>query len=260
MRIYEIESYFETLYPSSFACEWDNGGLLVCPDRRKEVTKVLTCLDVTFAAIEKARAEGCELIVSHHPMIFSPIVSINEETVVGQKILMLLEAGISLISLHTRFDSAVGGLNEMFAKSIGILPSCSGGFLENEPNVGGIGDLPAKYSPLELARHVSHVLSSPVKMYSAELDIVKVGYCCGSGKDLVKPCFLKGADAFIGGDIPYHIALDAVELGMTVIDCGHYASEKNASLYFSKALNSLSSELAVIPFSEDLGGEIVTFC
>lgn len=259
MRIYEIEAYFDTLYPSERRCEWDNDGLLICPDRRKEVTKVLTCLDVTFSAIEKARAEGCELIVSHHPMLFSPIHRINEDSVVGQKILLLLEAGISLISLHTRFDAAVGGLNDAFAQSLGLLPERIGSLLEDEPYIGGIGILPAKYTPSELARHVSRVLSSPVKIYSAELDIEKVGYCCGSGKDLVKTCLSIGTDAFIGGDIPYHTALDAVELGMTVIDCGHFASEKSAPHIFRTALGAFSTDIEVIPFFEDLGGEIVSF-
>ncbi len=259
MRIYEIEAYFDALYPLERRCQWDNDGLLVCPDRRKEVKKVLTCLDVTFSAIEKARAEGCELIVSHHPMLFSPIDRINEDSVVGQKILLLLEAGISLISLHTRFDAAVGGLNDSFAQSLGLLTERVGALLEDEPFIGGIGVLPAKYTPAELARHVSRVLSCPVKMYSAELDIEKVGYCCGSGKDLVKPCLTFGADAFIGGDIPYHTAQDAVELGMTVIDCGHFASEKSAAHSFATALGALSTDLEVIPFFEDLGGEIVSF-
>lgn len=259
MRIYEIEAYFDALYPSERRCEWDNDGLLICPDRRKKVKKVLTCLDVTFSAIEKARAEGCELIVSHHPMLFSPINRINEDSIVGQKILLLMEAGISLISLHTRFDAAIGGLNDTFGQSLGLITEQNGKLLEEEPFIGGIGVLPAKYTPTELARHVSRVLSSPVKLYSAELDVEKVGYCCGSGKDLVKPCLVHGADAFIGGDIPYHAALDAVELGMTVIDCGHFASEKNAPTALRTALGALSPDLDIIPFFEDLGGEIVSF-
>ena len=259
MRICEIEAYFDSVYPTDRQCEWDNGGLLLCPDRRKEVKRVLTCLDVTFSAIEEAKAQGCELVVSHHPLIFSPLKKINEDSIIGQKILMLLESGISLISLHTRLDGAVGGLNESFAKKLGILPEFSDPLLEEEPYIGGIGVLPAKYTPMELAGHISRVLSTPVKLYSAELDIQRVGYCCGSGKDLVKPCFHRGADAFIGGDIPYHTALDAVELGMTVIDCGHHGSEKDAPVLLKNALQSLSNEFEIFAFSEDLGGKIVAF-
>ena len=95
MRIREIEAYFETLYPESRKCSWDNDGLLFCPDRDREVTKVLTCLDVTFSAIEEAKEKGCQLIVSHHPLIFSPINRITEDTITGQKLLLLMEEGIS---------------------------------------------------------------------------------------------------------------------------------------------------------------------
>ncbi len=257
MKIREIEAYFETLYPKTRGCHWDNDGLLLCSDRDKSVTKVLTCLDVTFPVIEKAISENCELIISHHPLIFSPIKNITEDTIVGQKILLLLENGISLLSLHTRFDGAIGGLNEHFAKDLGIFPDSGVVLLEEEPFIGGIGDLPDKLNPRDFALRISSVLESPVKLYSAELDIKRVSFCCGSGKDLVMPALLEGADAFVGGDIPYHTALDAVEKGMTVIDCGHHASEKKAVKIFRENLFAFSSELEVIPFFEDLGGEVV---
>lgn len=259
MKIREIEAYFETLYPACNRCDWDNDGMLLCSDRDGEVKNVLTCLDVTFPAIEAAKEQGCELIISHHPLIFSPVKSITEDTIVGQKILLLLEAGISLLSLHTRFDAAVGGLNDIFGKDLGIFQDHDVVLLPEEPRIGGIGDLPDKLSPAELAERVSEALESPVKLYSAEMDISRVGFCCGSGKDLVLPSLLAGADAFVGGDISYHIALDAVERGMTVIDCGHFASEKKAVSIFTDNIHALSNELNVYPHFEDLGGEIVKY-
>lgn len=257
MKIRDIEAYFETLYPENRKCHWDNDGLLYCPDRDREVTSVLTCLDVTFPAIEKAAREGCQLIVSHHPLIFSPIFNITEDSIVGQKLLLLMESGISLLSLHTRFDGAVGGLNASFASELGILPISEGGFLKDEPFIGGIGKIPAKTSPEEFAGFVSRVLGTTVKLYSAGLDIQLVGYCCGSGKDLVFPCLQEGADAFVGGDIPYHVAMSAVEEGMTVIDCGHDASERKAVRIFADNLYALSEELRVFPFLEEISGQFV---
>lgn len=259
MKIREIEAYFETLYPEENRCNWDNDGLLLCPERDAEVTSALVCLDVTFPAIEAAKERGCELIVSHHPLIFSPVKSITEDSIVGQKILLLLEAGISLLSLHTRFDAAVGGLNDTFGKDLGLLPDRDTVLLPDEPQIGGIGELTDRLSPLEFAERVSEVLNSPVKLYSAEMDISRVGFCCGSGKDLVLPSLLAGADAFVGGDISYHVALDAVERGMTVIDCGHFASEKKAVSIFADCLHALSNDLNVYPHFEELGGEIVKY-
>ncbi len=257
MKIREIEAYFDALYPKSRGCAWDNDGLLLCSDRERNVNRVLTCLDVTFPAIEKAIAENCELIISHHPMIFSPVKNITEDTIVGQKILLLLENGISLLSLHTRFDGAVGGLNEHFAKDLGIFSDPDVILLEEEPFIGGIGSLSDRLNPHEFASRVSYALESPVKLYSADLDIRRVAFCCGSGKDLVFPALNGGADAFVGGDIPYHTALDAVEKGMTIIDCGHHASEKKAVKIFRENLFAFSSDLDVIAYYEDLNGEIV---
>ncbi|MBR2634162.1 MAG: Nif3-like dinuclear metal center hexameric protein [Clostridia bacterium] len=257
MKIREIEAYFQSLYPKERACTWDNDGLLVCPDRDRTVTGIVTCLDVTFSVIEKAVSEHCELIVSHHPLIFSPLRRICEDSIVGQKVLMLLQEEISLISLHTRFDGAVGGLNDRFAERLGILPENGAPLLPEEPFIGGMGSLPAKQSPEELAAAVSRALRAPVRLYSAEMDVFRVGYCCGSGKDLVEPCLLRGADAFVGGDIPYHQAQEAVERGMTVIDCGHHASERDAARYFSEALSALNPEFRVFSVYEPLGGDII---
>ena len=259
MKVKEIEAYFESLYPSARKCSWDNDGLLLCPDRERDVTRVLVCLDVTFPAIEAARESGCEMIISHHPLIFSPIQSITEDTIVGQKILLLMEEKITLLSLHTRFDAAPNGLNETFGKDLGLRQDYEVVLLPDEPHIGGIGYLPDKFSPSEFAEKVSEILTAPVKLYSAEMDISRVGFCCGSGKDLVLPSLLAGADAFVGGDISYHVALDAVERGMTVVDCGHYASEKKAVMIFSDCLHNLSSELEIFTHFEDLGGEIVKY-
>lgn len=259
MKVKEIEAYFESLYPVERKCAWDNDGLLLCHDRDSEVTKILVCLDVTFPAIEAAREQGCEMIISHHPLIFSPVSSITEETIVGQKLLLLMEAKISLLSLHTRFDAAVGGLNETFGKDLGIIQDHDCILDPDEPFLGGVGLLTAKISPIDFAEHVSEVLSSPVKLYSAEMDISRVAFCCGSGKDLVRFAHRAEADAFVGGDISYHVALDAVERGLTVIDCGHFASEKKAVMIISDDLFALSSDVAVYTHFEDLGGEIVKY-
>ena len=201
MRIRDVEAYFDRLFPKERGCPWDNDGLMVCSDREKRVSKILTCLDVTFPAIEKAVAEGCDLIISHHPLIFSPITSVNEDSIIGQKILLLLHNNISLISLHTRFDGGENGLNERFAASLGI--TFEDVILsKEEPFIGGIGFLPDKMSASSFARLVSQSIQTSVRLYSAEMDIKRVGICCGSGKELVKPSLLEGADAFVGGDIP----------------------------------------------------------
>ncbi len=259
MKISEMEVYFQSRYPTSRSCAWDHDGLLVCPDRDVFISKVVTCLDVTFSVIEKAIQLGAQLIISHHPLIFSPIYQINEDTIVGQKILLLLSNGISLYSMHTRFDAAPQGLNVAFGRMMGVEADEGCSLLEDEPFIGALGDLPERTSPERLAQTVSRVLCAPVRLYSAELDVQRVCWCCGSGKDLIVPAIKQDADVFIGGDLPYHAVLDAVEQGMSVIDCTHHASERFCAELFAEELEHFDPTLEIYPVFEPLGGKIVDF-
>lgn len=257
MKISRIEAFLEEAFPRSLSCAWDNDGLLICPDREREVKRVVTCLDVTLSVIDKAVETGAELILSHHPLLFRPVSRIDEDELIGQKILLLIRHGISLISLHTRFDVAPHGLNAHFAKILGVLVEEKVSLLPEEPTIGDVGELAERMAPEEFARHAAAVLDAPVRLYSAGGTVERVAVCCGSGKDLVIPALESGVDAFIGGDIPYHTAQEAVERGMTVIDCGHHASEDAAPELFLRLLNREMPELEVTPVHEALGGEII---
>lgn len=257
MKIGEIEAYFDRLYPVLRRSPWDRDGLMICEDRDREASRVLTCLDVTFSVIEEAVTGGYDLIVSHHPLIFHPMEAVNEDTLVGQKVLLLVRAGISVMCLHTRFDAAPNGLNAHFAASIGITPEEGYVFCPEEPYIGGMGRLADKTSPEGLAGAVAAALGAPVRLYSAGSDIERVAYCCGSGKDLMGAAVRFGADAFISGDLSHHAVLDAVEQKMTVIDCGHHASEKAAAALLRRDLIALDSGLFVKAVEEARGGEIV---
>ncbi|MBP5289502.1 MAG: Nif3-like dinuclear metal center hexameric protein [Clostridia bacterium] len=257
MKISEIEAFLNERFPRSLACEWDNDGLLVCPDREREVRLVITCLDVTLSVIHKAIESGAELILSHHPLLFHPLNRISEDDLAGQKILLLIRHGISVLSLHTRFDGAPGGLNEHFAKSLGVCVEEHVALLPEEPHIGDLGVLSERMMPEDLARHAAAVLDAPVRLYSAGGSVERVAVSCGSGKDLVEPALEAGADAFISGDIPYHAAQSAVERGMTVIDCGHHASENAAPDVFRRILQREFPELGVLALHEPLGGEII---
>ena len=258
MKIREIEAWFDRVYPKERGAKWDNDGLLVCPDRDRNVRRVLTCLDLTFPAIEKAIQTEAELIISHHPLIFHPLNAVNENTIVGQKILLLLQHRLSLLSFHTRCDGAERGLNRELASLLGVRMEAGVILDPEEPYIGGIGRFYSRMTPEEAALFVSKTLDAPVRLFSAGTSIERVGICCGSGKDLIEPALSLGADAFLTGDVSYHAAQSAVEKGMTVIDFGHYASEKMVSDLFAEELARLSPEIEVLSFREEgLGGEIV---
>ncbi len=258
MKISEIEARFDALYPLERRAPWDNDGLLVCPDRDRAVTGVVTCLGVSFPVIEKAIEVGAQLSVSHHPLLFEPLKAVNEDTIAGQKVLLLLQHGISLLSFHTRCDGAENGLNREFAAALGVRLTPGVILDPTQPYYGGVGTLFSRMSPEELARHVSETLDTPVRLYSAGTGIETVGLCSGNGREFIAPALRLNLDAFITGDVTYHAAQSAVESGMTVIDCGHQASEVLAAALFAEELSRFAPEISVFPFREEsFDGEIV---
>ena len=115
----EIYSHLDSLFPRSLSCSWDNDGLMVCPDSSGKVKKVLLALDVTQKVANEAICGGYDVIISHHPLIFRPLRQLSEEFAGAAVPMKLFSAGISVISLHTRFDAGEGGINDTLA-SLGL--------------------------------------------------------------------------------------------------------------------------------------------
>lgn len=199
--------------PFSLAEEWDNVGLLIGSADR-EITRVLVALDATVGAIEAAKAMGADLIVTHHPVIFSPLKALNSDGIPYA----LAAAGIDVISVHTNADKADGGVNDVLAERLGLtdLRVTEDGFCR-------IGQLPEPTDATAFARTVAEVLDTAVRVNGGD-KIRTVAVCGGSGGDFITP--LAGEiDAFISGEVRHHQWLEANALGVTVIEAGHYATE-----------------------------------
>ena len=119
MTVEQLYEALEERFPRSLSCMWDHDGKMVLPEGRREVKKVLCCLDCTDGAIEKAKAEGCELIVSHHPLLFRPLYALDREEPNACRALELYSSGIALFSFHTRFDCGKGGVNDELSALFG---------------------------------------------------------------------------------------------------------------------------------------------
>lgn len=199
--------------PFSLAEEWDNVGLLIgSPDN--EVTRVLVALDATVGAIEAAKAVGADLIVTHHPVIFSPLKALDS----GGIPYALAAAGIDVISAHTNADKAVDGVNDILAARLGLtsLHTTEDGFCR-------IGTLSEPTDATAFAKTVATALDTAVRVNGGGL-IRTVALCGGSGGDYITP--LAGEiDAFVSGEVRHHQWLEANALGVTVIEAGHYATE-----------------------------------
>lgn len=218
MKVREIKDYLNSLYPFSNKCEWDNCGLLV-GDENDEVKKIGFTLDLTSEAISQAVKENVNLIITHHPVIFH-----SQKTFLSGNI--AYEAaikGVSVISCHTCYDSAKGGVSEILAETIG-LTDIETVETEEKPFCVRKGKINA-VSSSELAQIVSSKLGTTVRLILSDKEITTVAVCGGAGGDFIEEVFHSGAQAYVTGDISHHEALLAAELGLTLIAAGHFETE-----------------------------------
>ena len=228
MKAYELISWLEEKYSPSFAEDWDNVGLLVGDDE-KEVSHVFLALDLTEEVLNEAEQAGADMIITHHPMIFSGIKKINNHTFTGRKIIKLIQKDIPYYAMHTNYD--VLGMADLSAgylklKDTKVL-SVTNSEGENPEGFGRVGKLPQKMSLLDCARYVkecNHL--SDVRFYgNPDREVEVAAVCTGSGKSMIKDAIRAGADVYVTGDIDHHTGIDAVAEGIAIIDAGHYGTE-----------------------------------
>ena len=256
MKCKELIAKLETLSPAMYAMEWDNSGLLV-GDVEREVTKVLISVDVTDEVIEEAIREGADMIVSHHPLIFSKINRVVATDFIGRRILRMAERGICCYCMHTNFD--VMGMADAAADELGLLQSeVLMVTYEDEISKEGIG----RYGFLkniitlqELAEHVKHKFHLEHVMVYGEPDtkVAKVAISTGSGRSMIKYALQTDCDVIITGDIDYHTALDCTAQGLCIIDAGHFGLEK---LFISYMQEYLRREVPALGSVASAQGEI----
>ncbi len=218
----------ERIAPKRLAEDWDNPGLLVGSPKR-EVTRLLVCLDVSDQVVARASQEGAELIVSHHPLIFRGLKKLRTDTPLGARLQRLLAQDIAVIAAHTNLDSARGGVNDVLAELLGL--TRVEGFLPAEDKglegLGRIGRLEAPESIEAFGARVKAALPvTHIRLVRAgERPVQKVALCTGSGAEFIDRAAFLGADAYVTGDVKYHDAQHAAELGLHVIDGGHFGTE-----------------------------------
>lgn len=231
MKCSDIFEYLTKLYPPEFAMDWDNSGFLLGRSD-KEVKNVLVVLDITNEVLEYAEAKDIDLIVSHHPIIFSALKRVTDETLLGNYILNILKNDICVIAMHTNFDIAKGGMANICSERLGISNTCvfeRTNICDGEEfGVGKIGDLKKDMSLDELIELVKSKFNlKHVSVFGREninSKIRRVAISPGSGKGMYKYA-IKRADVLITGDITHHEGLDAANDGVCIIDATHYGLE-----------------------------------
>ncbi len=241
MTIASVLAELERYAPPSLAQDWDNVGLII-GEASREVNKVLISLDATSNTLEYAIKHGYDLILSHHPLIFHPLKSINNPV-----ILRMIEAKISLISMHTNFDAAWGGVNHALAEILGLEVKQQLG----DADAGDIGLVCHHRVPRKLqviAQDVKDRLGAPsVKLWMAEADeqreISRIAICGGAGASVLQVAE-DMADLLITGDISYHSFLGSK---IPIIDAGHFYTEYPALANLQKILEPTGLKSEILP-------------
>ena len=226
MRKEELISAIEEFAPLDLAEDWDNSGIQIDMGY-PEVKRVLTALEITDEVIDEAMNCEADWIVTHHPLIFTSTSSIDYKDNSGRYIERLIRAGISVYSSHTAFDKAEGGNNDDLGKLLGFTDIRR---FENDNGYLRYADLPEEKFFGDIIKESSEKLGIDIRLFRAvgdpEKKIRRAGWCTGSGAEFIQDAFDEGCDLYITGDVKYHDAQLAKGLGICVLDCGHYGTEK----------------------------------
>jgi dinuclear metal center YbgI/SA1388 family protein len=222
MTVEQLINALDQIIPKTLSEPWDNDGPDVVPDKNAEVSGVLCALDCTSVAINRAIELGCNVIVTHHPLVFKPLGAVVCNDSVGKRVIECIKRGIAVISFHTRLDIIEGGVNDILAKTVGLTN------IESFIPYGRIGDV-EEVGFEELARKVADALGLDIN----ELGLVKskntakrVALVSGCGKDEISDAINAGADTFITGEVMHNHMLDCREMGINLICATHYATER----------------------------------
>lgn len=248
MTVKDIYLCLSEIVPEALSCEWDNDGIMASFDTDREVMSVLVTLDITEEAVKYAIDGGFDLIVSHHPLVFRPLGSISDESHIAKKAMTLIKNNISAISLHTRLDRVEGGVNDKLAETLGlkkVLPFGSDA-------LGRIGDLVMPMSAEDFALFVKDALGSDAVKLSGRGRVSRVALVGGDGKEYVKAAIAAGADTYLSGRIGYNVMMEAAEMGINLVEAGHYFTEQPVTEVLYAILKDLDESLVVEIFEANL--------
>ena len=245
VKIYQVVDALEHYAPLPLQEGYDNAGLQVGLTEAVEVSGALLCLDVTEAVVDEAIRKGCNLIVSHHPLIFRKLARISDENYVQRTMRKAIKNDITIVSMHTNMDAAKGGVNFKIAEKLGLRNlRFFGGEKEIDGVKGGegvIGEITDETDTL----HADGIAADDLVLmlrerFQAECvqcnqllrrPIRKVALCGGAGSFLLDAAIAAGADAFITGEMHYH-EFFGHEQEIQICVIGHYQSEQFTSEIF----------------------------
>jgi len=250
MLVSEAVRIIENIASPALQYEWDNCGLL-CGNGKSEVSNILVTLDVTVDVINEAVEKGCNMIVSHHPLIFKGIKRATADTFEGEALEMLIKNGIALYCAHTSLDIAVGGVNDSLATALGLKNvSLLAPFERCGKTVacGRCGELNGELSGEALITLVKKATGAKDLQTSGVLGgtFKTVALSTGAGEDFI---FDSTCDVFITGEMRYHTALEAKRRKIPFITAGHFFTER---CMIQSLAESLQKQINVLQYKNSV--------
>ena len=246
VNIKEVVTTLESFAPLPLQESYDNAGLQIGLTAT-EVSGVLLCLDVTEKVIAEAETKGCNLIVSHHPLLFKGLKRISDASQAERCVALALRKGIAVYSVHTNLDNADGGVNFEMARHLGL--RCLRFLIPNleEGGSGLIGELPEKMAPQDFLQMIRQEFNVECLMHNELLDrpIQSVALCGGAGDFLLEEAERQHADAFLTGEMHYHVYM-GMEQKIQIAVLGHYQSEQYTKELLAGILGKAHPDLKVV--------------
>jgi len=229
MKIQEVVDALERFAPLPLQEDYDNAGLQLGLTEAQEVSGALLCLDVTEAIVDEAIAKGCNLIVSHHPLIFRPLKHITGENYVQQTVMKAIRNNVAIVSMHTNLDNAEMGVNHKIAEKMGLTDIEGGGLT--------FGTFNRPISARDFITMIKDTFDAHCVMTNGLLSrpIRKVAMCGGAGSFYLDEAIKAGADAFVTGEMHYHEYFGH-EQEIQIAVMGHYESEHFTNEIFKEII------------------------
>ena len=239
MKIKEVVNALEKFAPLPLQEDYDNAGLQV-GFTETEVTGALLCLDITEKIIDEAIERGCNLVVSHHPLIFRALKRVSDGNEVQRCVMKAVKNDIAIVSMHTNIDNAVGGVNYKMAEKMNLsqvqllAPKM---VADIEGGSGVVGCLPEPMDAKTFVGMLKETFGVECVQANALLErhIRKVAICGGAGAFLLGDAVAAGADAFVTGEMHYHEYFDH-DQQIQICVIGHYQSEQFTNEIFKSII------------------------
>ena len=239
MKIFEVVNALERFAPLPLQADYDNAGLQIGLTET-EVSGALLCLDVTDEIVDEAISKGCNLIVSHHPLIFHALKTISDGNDVQRTVIKAIKNGITIISMHTNMDNAKGGVNYKIAEKMrleNVRLLCAKTIDGIECGSGVMGDFSESKAADDFIIDIKKTFDVECVQCNQLLrrEIKTVAICGGAGSFLLEDAIKEGADAFVTGEMHYHDYFGHNQ-NIQIAVIGHYQSEQYTNEIFKSII------------------------